>query len=115
MSTLKTESIESLDGLYSINTKDIQPIGVGQTWQDMTASRSDNVEYTNNTGRPIQVKVIAVATGSSSLFIVDGVTVSKFDSVDADINTHSAIVPSGSVYKSFNTGASTWVELREVV
>ena len=32
-----------------------QVIGVGQTWQDVTASRALGVTYTNTTGKPIHV------------------------------------------------------------
>ena len=33
-------------------------LGVGQTWQNLTGSRSSGRTYTNNTGRPIQVLFI---------------------------------------------------------
>ena len=39
------------------NTADLKEIGVGQTWQDVTASRTRNVTYTNTTGKPIQVNI----------------------------------------------------------
>ena len=35
-----------------------QAVGVGQTWQDVTTSRSLNTTYTNTTGKPIQVSVV---------------------------------------------------------
>lgn len=34
-----------------------QAFGVGQSWQDVTGSRSKNVVYTNNTGKPIEVAI----------------------------------------------------------
>ena len=88
-----------------------QEVGVNQTWVNKTGVRSDNVEYTNTQGKPIMVQVIAAATTSATQFIVDGLSISIFDSVDADKNTHTAIVPNGSTYKSFNAGAFSWHEL----
>ena len=40
-------------------------IGVGQTWQDVTASRAAGVTYTNSTGKPIQISIVINATGSN--------------------------------------------------
>lgn len=37
-------------------------LGRGQTWQNMTASRSAGVTYTNTSGRPIAISVTTTAT-----------------------------------------------------
>ena len=39
------------------NTADLKEIGVGQTWQDVTASRVAGITYTNSTGKPISVSI----------------------------------------------------------
>ena len=40
--------------------------GVGQTWQNMTASRVVGTTYTNTSGRPIMVSVQGTPSGSTS-------------------------------------------------
>lgn len=93
-------------------------VGVGQTWQDVTASRTSGTVYTNNTGKPIMFRVrvqgiptvqITLTVGGVSLgissFSVGGLTASYFD---------SAIVPDGATYSATaNAGSlSLWLELR---
>src|SRR5699024_8264614 len=43
-----------------------QLLGVGQTWQDVTSSRSPDTVYTNTTGRAIVVSVTTNSTGGWS-------------------------------------------------
>lgn len=45
----------------------VVPLGVGQSWNNVTSSRSEGVTYTNTTGRPILVNV-SVQSGT-----VDGI------------------------------------------
>ena len=80
-------------------------VGVGQTWQLLLSSRSIGVNYTNNTGKPIEVS-IRVPTGGNFGFTVSGVAFSYF--VEANFT-----VPNGETY-SVNSGNSltTWNELR---
>ena len=101
-------------------------IGVGQTWQDVTASRALVTTYTNSTGKPIQVNVwLSVAgspTGNLDLNIIVGsVTVafsSSFHGTAAGNWTTfvTAIVPTGTTYSATSPvnigGTLTWVELR---
>lgn len=90
-------------------------IGVGQTWQDVTASRSSGVNYTNTTGRPIAVSVINFNIDVVSYLIVDGLMVSSFraGSGVGDDRSAFAIVPSGSIYSvSAGSTFNLWVELR---
>lgn len=86
----------------------------GQTWQDMTAQRSDGQEYTNDTDKAIEVKVTSVSTTSARSFLIDGNEVQKFSTTNASIMTLGGIVPAGSTYQSFNCGAGlVWWELRD--
>jgi hypothetical protein len=94
-----------------------QVIGVGQTWQDVTASRSAGVTYTNTTGKPIEVCVIALSTINPPTvkITVDGV--GEIWGGHATGNTCGAtiIVPNGSGYVvglGSNTSVSKWMELR---
>jgi hypothetical protein len=96
------------------------PLGVGQTWQNVYASRSAGVTYTNTTGRPIFVAVYgstSPSNGQSMGLSVDGITVSycffayASNQFSATVN---GVVPPGSTYSVSvgSTSIATWSELR---
>jgi hypothetical protein len=94
----------------------VQPIGVGQTWTNVTGSRALSTTYTNSTGRPIQLYI--VCTGGSS----NGATVTIAGVTPAQLYTNVAggrvaffvIIPSGVTYLLGDSGATihSWWELR---
>ena len=108
----------SANNLSGTNTGDqtLNEIGVGQTWQYVTASRSSNTNYTNSTGKPIAVSVYSNQSDSSSMrLVVDGVTLTYAEVTQAWYRNNAfGIVPDGSVYRinTFNVGISSWNELR---
>ena len=53
----------------SLDTTIASSFGVGQTWQNMTASRVVGTTYTNTSGRPIMVSVQGTPSGSTSFQI----------------------------------------------
>ena len=97
-------------------------IGIGQTWTNVTGSRSLGVTYTNNTGKPIMVTVNMnlSSTGSvASLFAVYINGISTFGSTLNNANASAVsltmpstfIVPNGQTYAvsaTFSTVASWW-------
>lgn len=95
-----------------------QGIGVGQTWQNVTGSRSGGTTYTNNTGKPIMVSVNTNSTVNNittTTLTVDGLAVSSNGSQGGNLNGVTAIVPAGSTYSvSIGAGGSlnSWFELR---
>lgn len=97
-------------------TKNIPvPLGVEQTWQNMTGSRAQNTTYTNTTGRPIMVS-ISTGTASTSSLLVDGLVASSVFVTGAsggNLSVGAVIVPNGSTYR-FNSpnAAGAWLELR---
>lgn len=91
-------------------------IGIGQTWQDVTAQRQYGVVYTNTTGRPIMVYIKTV--GGSGVIVsleVNGIEVATggyAQGIGQDgINV---IVPPNATYKltGNGTGFGKWAELR---
>ena len=92
-------------------------LGVGQSWQDVTGSRSAGVTYTNNTGKPIMAIVSVNDSGSFSpiTVVVGGVTiinVEDFGSLGTIPITFA--VPIGATYR-FNSNSNpirAWAELR---
>lgn len=107
------------------NTKIITPAalgltvpGMGQTWQNMTASRSSSTVYTNSTGRPIMVSVALLTSVGSTIFItVAGNTFYGSSFPSSGGTTYSSfIVPNGATYSVANnlgtSVVSNWAELR---
>jgi hypothetical protein len=92
--------------------------GVGQTWQDLTSSRSLGTTYTNNTGKPIMVSVntnSTVNTITTTTLTINGLAVASNGSQGGNLNGVTAIVPNGNTYScSGGSGSSlnSWFELR---
>lgn len=96
-------------------------LGVGQTWQDMTSSRAEGVNYTNTSGKPIQmVATFGPAANNQTMtrITIDGITV---QGVYAPAGSYSAsaaaVIPPGSVYRvdvitSPGSALVAWRELR---
>lgn len=109
--------IES-DGAVTINSQGI--IGIDQSWQDLTASRSLGVTYTNTSGKPISVSVNGSCStnGSSFTLTVDGQPLSRerFIGTTQDYVNVEQIIPVGSTYSvTGGSGVSIidWYELRD--
>jgi len=96
----------------------IQSLGVSQTWQDVSGSRSGGVVYTNTTGRPIEASIVSAGSTTREFEVsADGSTnwiaVGKTGS-GSDSEPSSFIVPVGWSYRA-NGGISSidsWAELR---
>lgn len=106
--TLREYFIDSVEMLTAIRSL---AIGEGQTWQNLTASRAANVNYTNSTGKTIMVNVYRTDTVNGAYLTVDGVTVGAVNPEPAVGSTISAIVPNGSTYR-FSDSFNIWAELR---
>jgi hypothetical protein len=105
------------DGAGGSSWSTLALLGVGQTWQNVTASRAFGTTYTNSTGKPIEV-VIAFANpspGQSGVLTVGGVAIQfgQINSAYINLASGSAIVPLGATYV-FNTTTTLiqWMELR---
>jgi hypothetical protein len=97
-------------------TSDLKQIGVDQTWQDVTASRTSGTTYTNETGKPIQISIVIVASGSSQgNLVINGVTaVSSIVGAVNATHQYSFIIPNTNTYVLTLSGGSVnrWLELR---
>ena len=100
--------------------KNTEAFGVGQTWQDVTASRAKNVTYTNTTGKVILVNVCVLCTDDDDgqTVTVGGIRVGyssgyQSSGTGAWNNTITFIVPNLESYVvSGGSGIVFWVELR---
>jgi hypothetical protein len=81
-------------------------IGVNQTWQDVTGSRSASTTYTNSTGKPIQ---LSVKNTNAVTITVNGLALGFLSSAAG--STMNAIIPNGGTY-SYTGTITSWFELR---
>jgi hypothetical protein len=97
---------------------DSQAIGVGQTWQNVASSRSNNTVFQNTTGRPIQVLISYTPDGVTTQSIEvssDNSTYIQLARIgfDASESGTTFTVPNNHYYKSDGSlTIRTWVELR---
>lgn len=99
---------------------------MGQTWQNVTASRACGVGYTNSSGKPIMANIY-VGNTAAQLFpffnaYVDGILVATFNlrswGANGGSNVGSSVnfvVPNGSAYSCAMSGdvaIYSWTELR---
>ena len=96
------------------NTADLKEIGVGQTWQDVTASRVVGTTYTNTTGKPIFISVYTAWTSSNTLTLTIGGVATQLDGVDQGFTYPKvvAIIPNNITYSVSGWAAGKWFELR---
>lgn len=94
-------------------------LGVNQTWQDMSGSRTSNTAYQNTTGRPIQISVGWALSNVAEIKVSsDGtnyvtVTYTSYSSDYHDVAP--IIIPDDHYYKLEGSGTITigrWAELR---
>lgn len=90
-------------------------LGVGQTWQNVTGSRSKNTTYTNTTGRPIYLKMV-IANNPFQAGVALIINSIRFDYSDVPEGSRlpiDAIIPVGGTYRfEGNDTIITWAELR---
>lgn len=95
-----------------------QVIGLGQTQQNVTASRAIGTTYTNSTGKPIFVEVqLQLASGQGMNFQKNGANVQAFGNGGSGSGgfTTASIIPAGYTYGVTATPGATmigWYELR---
>lgn len=90
-------------------------LGVGQTRQNVTASRSKGVTYTNATGKPIEVSIVVNggASTSGNTIIINGVTAFTFSVHTSMTAPFTFTVPAGHTYRiNVTSEISSWSELR---
>lgn len=117
-----TQDVMVVDGTGKVTfPSGSEMLGVGQTWQDVTLSRSVGPTYTNTTGKPIQVSIYGTMVGANAdaLLEIGGRGACRFASGAWPVNSHvtiTGVVPLGGAYKVvIISGGFTplaWLELR---
>ena len=103
----------SSNNITAVNFENIYPsskeLGVGQTWQDVSAQRQAGVTYTNTTGRPIQLNISFLRIGDWwAYFEINGIVTKQ------SAGGYSPIIPPNNTYKLNLKGENNlvWLELR---
>lgn len=109
-STSTTEALTAAQG-KALNDK---MFGVGQTWQDVTASRSLNTTYINTDPKARYVAVSCSGTNASIFATVAGVDLPHQNIGNSLTTTVGAyfVVPPGATYKVAGGTLSKWAELK---
>ena len=96
-----------------------QAFGIGQTWQDVTASRTLATTYTNSTSKPIYVIVVNDFQnyGDPVEVFVNNIKLLSVDQGNGVgwLGNTSFVVPAGQTYrvtKEVYPNIQSWVELR---
>jgi len=101
------------------------PVGLGQAWVNVTVSRALSTNYSNTTGRPIQVFVATyLSSGDSGFFMYAAINGGDLKARCGGVGsagafkgaTMSFVVPEGATYKvttsNSNAKIDSWAELR---
>lgn len=94
-------------------TGDAVPIGVGQTWQTLTGSRTSGTTYYNTTGRTIMISG-SVSNGGSAVLnmVVNGVQAQYIQASNANPGCNTLVPPGASYSATFSGSMNYWAELR---
>ena len=99
-------------------------LGVGQQWQNVSASRTGSTSYQNTTGRPIEIVIRAASTVSSTRRVEASANNSTWVQVgtlpgsgQTPVQPTSVVIPDGWYYRVNGTfdypgSDSFWAELR---
>jgi hypothetical protein len=107
------------DGSTQTTTSTSATVGVGQTWTNVTSSRSLTTVYTNSTGKPIMVAITNNFSSSNALVIrvtLNGVSSDMGAGFNGAAGSPSLciIIPNGATYSLIYSFWSFgyWFELR---
>ena len=108
-------ALPAIDG--SSLTGVVSGLGVSQSWTNVLASRAYTTNYTNSTGKSIEVVISLRGDSGTSTLTVDGVAVGLWNMAGGTASTRmslSATIPAGSVYSvsSSSNTLQNWAELR---
>jgi hypothetical protein len=97
----------------AITAQVASPIGVGQTWQDVSGSRAHSTSYQNTTGRPISVSLTVDGSSRSIQVSVNNSTWIDIAISSANKTPVSFIVPINWYYRiNGSVTINVWAELR---
>jgi len=89
-------------------------LGLGQTWQNVAASRTHTTSYQNTTGKPIVVSITNTSTFRDFEVSTDNITWLKVQAIGGGASrSPTVIVPPSHYYRvNGSTAFDSWTELR---
>jgi hypothetical protein len=90
-------------------------IGTGQTWQNVTGSRSSGTTYTNSTGKPIFVYQQNGNLGFTGTAWINAISwnYNTATGIGTSVSSVALVVPDGNTYGfTFDGAQHIWLELR---
>lgn len=89
-------------------------LGWGQTWQDVSASRTNGTSYLNSTGRPIMVAIGNSTNSDVQVSSNNSTWIQLGREVAGQTYPNQFIVPNGWYYRTSTSGGTRffWAELR---
>lgn len=114
--------ITSMTAVTALPTA-LMPLGVGQTWQNLTGSRAIDTTYNNSSGRPIEISICLInysgGVNKAATLYIGGIIVAHGDLPpfygEHARRTFSGVVPPGADYvlsTSNSPDLLAWAELR---
>jgi len=107
-----TNNTNFMTPLRTAEQRNATALGWGQTWQDVSGSRTAGVTYTNSTGRPIMVSIRTQAVVADFTISVSGLVVAHASGSTTTRSQLITVVPDGSTYVVSGFQGGSWVELR---
>lgn len=115
MSSNSATAVPSQQSVKAYVDNSASGVGINQTWQDVTSSRSSNTSYQNTTGLPIMVNVV-MSTGNTKYVYVSSDNVTFIEvgrgAASQTQEAFSFIVPDDHYYKTSSATIVNWAELR---
>tara|TARA_R110000822_G_scaffold277542_1_gene399576 strand:+ start:2164 stop:2637 length:474 start_codon:yes stop_codon:yes gene_type:complete len=107
-----TGALPAIDGAGLTNLP-TSGVGVGQTWQTLTSSRTSGTTYYNTTGRTIMISG-SVSNGGSAVLnmVVNGVQAQYTQASNANPGCNTLVPPGASYSATFSGSMNYWAELR---
>lgn len=114
------ESTQTTAGIWAqtpsavktVSASGLQSIGYGQTWQNVSGSRTAGVTYYNTTGKPITLALHFTLQATPSSVTINGITIAQFNISSGAANVGvTYVVPPGGSY-SVGFGWAAFYELR---
>ena len=90
----------------------VEAIGIGQTWQNVSGSRSAGTSYQNTTGRPIMVSITSINDGTYQVSSNNSTWIDVGSTQNTIRSGCQFIVPQAWYYRLSGTTVLTWAELR---
>ena len=115
-STNTNQALTAAQGKALKDSIDSSSFGVGQTVQDVTASRALGTTYTNSTGKPVLISVTVAGANDfgTTTLTVSGVAAARVSNSSQYGQTKNIcyVIPPSSTYSVVGSPIILWTELR---